>query len=250
MAGTNGRNGPVLSLVGQERDVAFYAREAQQAGGPVLVLGAGMGRVAWALAARGLETVAVEPSEVMFRTADARRGAESPETAARMRLLQVDPRALRLDERFPIVLAPQNALALSATLDDVDAMLATVRHHLAEGGVFVFDVLNPRRDMPAPEVPEDRWQPLEGVEPPRPIFAPHLRERTRTAEGTTEGIRRLRLRHFTVEEIDQALREADFVATERFGSFDRRPFDPQDAVQVVVAVRAESGGGAEGGQGG
>ena len=68
------------------------------------------------------------------------------------------------------------------------------------------------------------------------MFAPHLRERDR--RDGIEGIRRLRLRHFSVAEIDQALREADFVATERYGSFDRRPFEPTDPIQVVVASRA------------
>lgn len=228
----------MLALVGRERDVAFYVTHAERRVGPVLVLGAGTGRIAWEIALRGVTTVAVEPSEVMCETAEARRKEESPEASDRLRILNVDPRSLRLNERFSLILAPQNALALSATLDDLDAMLATVRHHLTDDGELIFDVLNPRRDEPVAADPEDRWQPMEGIEPPRPIFAPHLRERTRTPEGTSEGIRRLRLRHFSVAEIDQALREADFMATERFGGFERRPFDPKDPLQVVVAVRA------------
>lgn len=241
MAVGNGRNGPVLSLVAQERDVAFYVREVEQRGGSVLVLGAGTGRIAWEMAVRGFRTVAVEPSEVMVSTALARRADEAPEVTDRLVLLNEDPRSYRSSDRFSVILAPQNALALSATLDDVDAMLATVRQHLAPDGMFAFDILNPGRPLtPVGEEPEEAWHPMEGIEPPRPIFAPHLRERTRTPEGTTEGIRRLRLRHFTVTEIDQALREADFTATERYGNFDRRPFEQDDDVQVVVAVRADS----------
>lgn len=241
MAVGNGRIGPVLSLVAQERDVAFYVREVEARGGPVLVLGAGTGRIAWELALRGVRTVAVEPSEVMVETALARRADEAPEVCDRLTILNEDPRSFRSTDRFCVILAPQNALALSATLDDVDAMLATVRQHLQEDGVFAFDILNPGRPVtPAGLDPEEGWHPMEGIEPPRPIFAPHLRERTRTPEGTTEGIRRLRLRHFTVSEIDQALREADFTATERYGNFDRRAFEPDDDVQVVVAVRAGS----------
>lgn len=244
MSGSNsGRPGPQLSLVAQDKDVAFYVREADARGGPVLVLGAGTGRIAWELALHGHRTVAVDPSEVMIESAEERRAFESAEASDRLRLIEADPRSLRLSERFKVILAPQNALALNATLDDLDAMLATVRHHLAEDGVFAFDVLNPARraggSMEPP--PEDGWHPQEGVEPPRPLFAPHLRERTRTPEGTSEGIRRLRLRHFTVAEVDQALEEASFVATERYGGFERRPFEPEDPIQVVVAVRAEDG---------
>jgi hypothetical protein len=112
-------------------------------------------------------------------------------------------------------------------------MLATVRHHLEDDGIFAFDVLNPIREPGTKEPAE--WQPLEGIEPPRPVFAPHLRERDR--RDGIEGIRRLRLRHFSVAEVDQALNHADFRATERYGSFDRRPFDPGDPVQVVISVR-------------
>ncbi len=239
MGSNDVRRGAVLSLVGQEKDLLFYSREVEARGGPVLVLGAGTGKLAWELALRGLKVTAVEPSEVMAATANERRSRERAEASDRLEILCSDVRAVRLDERFPVVLAPQNALALMATLDDLDALLSTVRHHLAPDGVLVFDVLNPNPGpfQPAHE-PEEAWRPLEGVEPPRPVFAPHLRERTRSGEGFSEGIRRLRLRHFSVAEIDTALREAGFEATERYGSFDRRPFEQQDAVQVVVAVRS------------
>lgn len=240
MAGGTGRSGPQLALVGQEKDLAFYAREAVARGGPVLVLGAGTGRIAWELALRGVRTVAVEPSLAMLEVAQERRAQEPAEASDRLSLLNEDPRSLRLSQRFPLVLAPHNALALSATLDDLDATLATVRHHLRERGVLLFDVLNPRREEEsAMEDAEEGWQPLEGIEPPRPVFAPHLRERSRGPRGTTQGIRRLRVRHFTVQEIDQALRDGGFEASERFGGFDRRTFSATDPIQVVIAHRSE-----------
>ncbi len=228
-----GRRGPVLSLVSRERDAAFYLREVEQRGGPALVLGAGTGRIAWELALSGVETVAVDPSEVMLESAEARRAHEAEEASRRLEFIHADVRALRLEKRFPVVIAPQNALALMGTLDDLDAMLATVRHHLAGNGTLIFDVLNPVREMPPPDA--DHWHPLEGLEPPRPVFAPHLRERDR--RDGIEGIRRLRLRHFNVAEIDQALADADFVATERYGGFDRTPFEATDPIQIVIASR-------------
>jgi SAM-dependent methyltransferase len=230
-----GRRGPVLSLVSRERDIAFYLREVEQRGGPALVLGAGTGRIAWELALSGFDTVAVDPSEVMLGTAEGRRSHESEEASRRLELIHADVRALRLEKRFPVVLAPQNALALMATLDDLDAMLATVRHHLAENGTLIFDVINPVREPPSSDVQD--WHPLEGVEPPRPVFAPHLRERDR--RDGIEGIRRLRLRHFSVAEVDRALADAGFVATERYGSFNSTPFETTDPVQIVIAGKGD-----------
>jgi SAM-dependent methyltransferase len=234
-----GRTRNVLALVGHEKDLAFYVGEAERRGPPVLVLGAGTGRLAWELATRGLSTLAVDPSEVMIETAEEQRREESAEISERLRLECADPRSLRMNEQFPAVLAPHNALALMASLDDLDAMLATVRLHLSPGGAFIFDVLNPVREVFSPPGlthTHDAWHPLEGIEPPRPIFAPHLQERVRSREGTSEGIRRLRLRHFTVAEVDRALEEAGFAAMERYGDFERRPFEATHAMQVVIAA--------------
>ena len=241
MSGPNDRTGPVLALVGQETDLSFYASEADRRGSPFLVLGVGTGRVVWDLAVRGHVAVGVDPSEVMLATAEERRREEAPAVSQRVRLTCADPRSFRTKERFPLVLAPHNALALMATLDDLDAMLSTVRLHLAPSGAFLFDVLNPvPQRFPVPDERQDAWHPLEGIEPPRPIFAPHLRERMRGADGTTDSLRRLRIRHFTVAEIDRALEEAGFVATERYGDFDRRPFDAAHSRQLVVAVPSGS----------
>jgi hypothetical protein len=71
----------------------------------------------------------------------------------------------------------------------------------------------------------------------RPVFVPHLRERRRThgSVDSNDGLRRLRLHHFSARELDAALRDAGFEAFERYGAFDGRPFAPEDPLQIVVA---------------
>ncbi|MBF5043609.1 class I SAM-dependent methyltransferase [Aggregicoccus sp. 17bor-14] len=232
MAGNDARGGRTpLSLVGPEADLAFYARLAAEraAGGPVLVLGSATGRVAWDLAERGLSVVGVDPSERMVQGAEERRANVGAEASARARFLAADVRGLRLGERFPLVLAPQNALGLMATLEDLEAFLTTVRLHLAPGGTFAFDVLNP----PRPPEPDDDAEPTAGLEPQRLPFAFHLRERTRA--GQAGGIRRLRLQHFSPEELDRALAACGLTARERYGRFDGKPFDADDPRHIGVA---------------
>ncbi|XXF79386.1 class I SAM-dependent methyltransferase [Myxococcaceae bacterium GXIMD 01537] len=229
MAGNDARGRTPLSLVGPDPDVLFYTRQAAERGGPVLVLGAANGRVAWAVANQGFEVVGVDPSERMIRSAEERRASEPTEVAARARFLSSDVRALRLSERFPLVLAPQHALGLMATRDDLDAFLATVVHHLAPGGTFVYDVLNPRREAVLPRDEE----PGAAVEPRRPLFALHLRER-RGEEGPG-AIRRLKLKHFSPDELDAALLAAGLTPRERYGRFDGKPFDLEDPRHIGVA---------------
>jgi SAM-dependent methyltransferase len=239
MARKTGRGRPPLSLVGQDSDVRFYLRHARQAGGPVLMLGCGSGHMALELAEAGVEVVGVDPSERMVASAESLRAGAAPEVATRLRFLASDLRALRLAERFPLVVAPHNALGLMGSVADLESLLATVRHHLQPGGSFVFDLLNARAGALADSVQD--WEPAAALEPARPVFTPHLRERRRegAARADPGGIRRLRLRPFRPEEVDRALRAVGLEARERYGRFDGRLFEPTDERQVVVAGDAE-----------
>lgn len=230
MVGKDGRGRAPLSLVGPDPDVFFYTRQVAERGGPVLVLGAANGRVAWPVAERGHTVVGVDPSERMIRAAEQRRDSEPPEVSERTRFLVADLRAVRLPERFQVVLAPQHAMGLMPTRADLEAFLATVRHHLLPGGTFVYDVLNPRREA---VLPRDDDEPGAALEPRRPLFALHLRERRRI-EGTS-GIRRLKLKHFTPDELDAALQAAGLTPRERYGRFDGKPFDLEDPRHIGVA---------------
>jgi SAM-dependent methyltransferase len=229
MSGNDVRGRTPLSLVAQEPDLLFYSQRAGERGGPVLVLGAANGRVPWSLAGHGFVAVGVDASAVMIRSAEERRSEESAEVSDRVRFITSDVRVLRLTERFPLVLAPQHAMGLMATRDDLDAFLATVCHHLAPGGTFIYDVLNPPREA----IIRDDEEPRAPLEPNRPLFALHLRERK--PPGGTAPIRRLRLRHFAPEELDEALATCGLTLHERYGRFDGKPFDLFDSRQIGVA---------------
>jgi SAM-dependent methyltransferase len=235
MSQVDGRSRTSLSLVERQADARFYGRQAAQRGqGPTLVLGCANGRIAFDLCAHSQQVVAVDPSEVMVHAAEERRQAESAALAERLRFIEADLRSLRLPERFSLVLAPQNALGLMGSLEDLDALFATARHHLQEGGTLAFDVLNPRGE-PRPRDDEE-LPPLALPEPLRPVFAPHLRERRRgPGREELKAIRRLRLRQFSPDEVDAALEHNGFVALERYGDFEGKPFEREDPLQVVVA---------------
>lgn len=226
---------PVLSLVTTDVGATFYADRVDRSGGPALVLGAGDGRIAWELALRGHQVLAAEPSEVLVRAAEERRAKESPEASGRLRVVRADVRSLRLDERFKVVIAPRNSLGLMSTPADLEAALATARAHLLPEGTFLLDLINPPEHR-SPPPPDDR---AEQPPPPwyRPVFVPHLHERLRARPGEDahEGLRRLRVRQFTVRELDAALVGAGFQPLERYGDFDERPFAPEDPLQIVVA---------------
>ena len=118
-------------------DVAWYRALVRERGAPVLELGVGDGRVALPIAEDGFEVVGVDRSREMLAALEARRG-ELPVTVH-----EADARTVRLERRFPTVLCPFNGLAHFHAADDQEALLDTVKAHIAEDGVFAFDVTLP-----------------------------------------------------------------------------------------------------------
>jgi len=125
------------------RDLAFYAELARRARGPVLELGAGTGRITFALLQAGAQVTAVDRAPAMLERARERAERLPAAQRARLRLVKGDVRSLKLRERFGLVLAPFNLLMHMYTRRDLERALEVVRAHLAPRGVLAFDVLAP-----------------------------------------------------------------------------------------------------------
>lgn len=129
-----------LDLEDYEDDLFLYRQLAAEAGGAVLELGCGTGRVARALADAGVEVVGVDLSASMLAIARERL-ANSDVT-----LQEADFRMLELGRRFPLVLIPLGGLQHMATVDDVVATLESASRHVTAGGMVVVDVEAPNAD--------------------------------------------------------------------------------------------------------
>ncbi len=200
---------PVLALDGPSR---FYGK-LLGASSRVLVLGAGDGLVAAALASRGHEVVAVEASASLRALVLERRATLArPE---RLGVISDDPRTLDLGRKFSLVIAPHQALGLARSPDELHALLSVMARHLEPEGTFAFDALN---------------EPRTG-EMHRPRGVPHLRERT-------EAIHPLAPLRLSAPTLDEALDSVGLVARERFADFNEAPFSSDAELQVVVGGAA------------
>src|SRR5512133_681789 len=92
------------------RDVRFWQDMARRAGGPVLELGCGTGRVSFPVARTGIETVGVDRSEQMLERA--RGHLRRSRAGNRPRFVRADIRALPFAGRsaFALVMAPYGIL--------------------------------------------------------------------------------------------------------------------------------------------
>jgi len=116
--------------VGTPGDADFY-RGVCEGASSVLELGCGYGRILAALDAPVL--VGVEQDPALLEMAKKRMNG-------RAALIEGDMRELALGERFDAVIAPYSTLYCLTSEADLLRSLDVVKSHLADGGVFAFDV--------------------------------------------------------------------------------------------------------------
>lgn len=100
----------------------------------ILELGAGTGRVAIALAARGYDVTGLDLAPAMLAQAEAKRATLPPETAARLRFVRGDMTALALGRRYQAIFATYFTLA-HLPPNRWKRVLAGVARHLVPGGI-------------------------------------------------------------------------------------------------------------------
>ena len=134
-------------------DVGFYVDHALEAGGPVVELAVGTGRIAIPIAQAGVSVIGVDSSPEML--AVARAGAEAAGVSDRLDLRVGDLREPPVTERVPLAICPfRSLLHMETEAEKLDALRAA-RALLEPDGRFVFDVFAPSREDI--EETHDRW---------------------------------------------------------------------------------------------
>lgn len=143
-------------------DVGFFVEAARRAGGPVLEVGCGTGRVLIPTARAGVEIAGLDASPRMLSACRAKLSAEPEAVRARVTgLVEGDMRAFDLGREFRLVTVPFRPFHHLLTVEDQLSCLLSIRRHLAAGGRLVLDVFNPS----LPYLIDDRFLAEHGAEP-------------------------------------------------------------------------------------
>jgi SAM-dependent methyltransferase len=132
-------------------EIAWWVRHALAAGGPVLELACGTGRVSWPIARAGVEIVGLDIGSGMLRAAEAKRGREPYEVNARVRFVRGDMTAFSLGETFALAIVPFRALQALLTPEAQRSSLTCIRRHLRPDGRLIIDVFDPRLEWILPD---------------------------------------------------------------------------------------------------
>jgi SAM-dependent methyltransferase len=139
----------VYAHVRDGTDNDFYLSRMASAGGPVLEIGCGTGRLLRGALGRGVDAWGVDASPAMAARCRAQLPAEQRE-----RVVVADAVSLRLGRRFALVAAPFRVLSHVGAVEDQLRLLAAVREHLLPSGSFVFDLYVPNLQLLLHGLPE------------------------------------------------------------------------------------------------
>jgi len=215
-------------------DVSFYVDEALAAGGLVVELGVGTGRIAIPTALAGVHVIGVDSSRGMLEVCAER--AREAGVEARLDLRVGDLRHPPVDERVPLVTCPFRAyLHLRDDAERLEALHAA-RELLVPGGRLVFDVFAPSREDV--EETHGRWLEREPGIFERADWDLEARTLTLSVRGP-QGASSMVLWWLEPQRWQSLLGEAGLVVEACYGWFDRRPYAGGEDT-VWIARRSES----------
>jgi SAM-dependent methyltransferase len=229
----------------------------------VLELGCGTGRLIGPIARRGLahradfRLVGLDMSAPLLAIARDRIGADA-ELRDVVRLVEADMGDFDLEERFDLVIIAFNGLGFVVGPGRQRACLHAVRRHLAPGGRLAVDVIVPRlsylalseRTSPV-RLGEDLHDPAPGIsrllrydteryDPVRQVDDSIYQYELFHADGRVERFSRdLSWQMTFPNEMELLMEDAGLRVTQRYGDYERSPFDRRSTLYLWIAAGAD-----------
>jgi SAM-dependent methyltransferase len=213
-------------------DVGFYVAEARKAGGPVLELGVGTGRVAVPIAEKGVRVIGVDSSEAMLQACSLRARDAGVADRIDLRLGDLRRPPVGAVDGVEAVLCPfRSYLHLPDDASRRDALRAAFEL-LPPGGRLVFDVFAPQPDDIA--ATHGRWLEREPGIHERADWDAEARTLTLSVRGDSAQAT-MQLAWISAEEWRALLEATGFEVEACFGWFDRSPY--QGGEDMVFIAR-------------
>jgi SAM-dependent methyltransferase len=239
----------------QRQDVAFFVEAAQAAGGPVLEVGCGTGRVLLPTARAGVDIVGLDASPQMLAVCREKLLQEPAEVQARVRLVEADMRQFALGHLFHLATLPFRPFQHLTTVEEQLACLTCIHHHLVPGGQLILDIFNPSLDAlvrddlgqefgaePAFTTPDgrrvvrrhktvarDRWHQINHLELLYDIIHP---------DGRTEHlVHAFRMRYLFRFEAEHLLARCGFAIEHVYADYDRSLYGSQYPGELIFVAK-------------
>jgi len=227
-------------------DNDYYLGQMAAAGGPVLEIGVGTGRLLAEARRRGIDAWGLDLSPAMVERCRTRLVPGDRE-----RVLVANAVEMRLGRRFALIMAPFRVLSHVAAAEDQLRLLRAVHDHLEPGGRFVFDLYVPNLrilleglaefcDFDGEHLPGRRLRRYVASSP-----ADLARQTTRVrmtfvwdeAAGERREVWQFEMRFFFRHEIEHLVARSPLRLVAIHGDFDGGPLLPDSREYLVICQR-------------
>ena len=229
-------------------DIPFYLGYAKQQQGEVLELGCGTGRVALILAAEGFRVTGLDLSTKMldvFREKLSRK----PELSEKITLVHGNMADFAFDRKFSMIIAPFRAFQALTDDCDIEKSLACIHHNLADDGIFIVNVFNPRSVMDESWIYSEtvQWERLDEksgnyvvkkhwgdrIDTANRVIYPHFAFEVTYPDGKTERITDdLSLKYYYYDQLRTVIEKAGMEITEEYSWYDKAPIGGREIIFV------------------
>lgn len=237
----------------ERNDVPFYVEEAVAAGGGVLEVGCGTGRILIPIARRGVSITGIDRSPAMLARCRRQVSSEPEEIRRRVTLYEADMRDFDLSESFAAAIIPFRPFQHLIETGDQLSTLRAIHEHLDPGGRLIFDVFNPDLSRIASGPTDETEDTAQTLLPDGRTFrrtgrvkAVHAVDQTLEAEliyyvtlnGVTERlVHAFTMRWFTRFEVEHLLGRAGFSLEAIYGNFDRSALVDGSPEMIFIVER-------------
>jgi SAM-dependent methyltransferase len=239
----------------QRQDVTFFVEAAQAAGGPVLEVGCGTGRVLIPTARAGVDIFGLDASPHMLAVCRDKLRQELVEVQARVRLIAADMRQFSLGHTFHLVTLPFRPFQHLITVEEQLACLICIHRHLVPDGQLILDIFNPSLDALARDdlgqevgeeppfttpdgrrvirrhktVARDRWRQINQIELIYDVTHP---------DGRTERlVHPFPMRYLFRFEAEHLLARCGFEIEQVYADYDRSPYGSQYPGELIFVAK-------------
>lgn len=204
-------------------DLPIWRELAERAGGPVLDVGAGTGRVALDLARRGVDVTAIDADPDLIHELSAR----ARQRGVRVHASTADARSFELRREFALAIAPMQVVQLFGGESGRRSAMACIRRHLRPGALFAAALADPFEGIPAGEVvppmpdirESDGWvyasTPVAVRREPESAAIDRHRQSVSPTGEIAEWVATIQLDLVTPEDLEAEAADCGFAARER-----------------------------------
>jgi ubiquinone/menaquinone biosynthesis C-methylase UbiE len=233
-------------------DIPFFVSEARAAGGDLLELMAGTGRVTLPLVEAGVRVTCIDNAPEMLNILEKKLRQRG--LAADVRLM--DARDLSLDKQFDQIIIPFHAFPEITVWADQQQTLARIQAHLAAQGHFICTLHNPGVRLRSVDgqlhlianraLPDDKGHLLVWIlqtydAQSKLVTVTEFFEEYNT-RGTLTAKRFTEIRFHLLEKalFEASFRQAGFEPVEVYGDYSRSPFVEAESPFMIWVLRKEA----------